>query len=95
LTDPPKIIEQPKSTTIIEGQTLNLTCAVYGKPRPFITWIKDGQVVQANYSERYIVSGISREDGGQYQCVAENAVGKATSTLKAFVDVHCELFFII
>lgn len=87
--DPPKITEQPKSTTIIEGQTLNLTCAAYGKPRPLITWFKDGKFVQENYTERYVVGNIERKDAGKYQCVAENEVGKKTSAV-ATVDVQCE-----
>ncbi|XP_031564782.1 fibroblast growth factor receptor 2-like isoform X2 [Actinia tenebrosa] len=87
VTDPPKITQPPKSTTIIEGKTLNLTCAANGKPRPVITWLKDSQVVQENYTEQYVIRSTERKDDGKYYCVAENEVGKVTSGI-ATVDVQ-------
>ena len=62
---------------------LFLNCSADGKPKPNITWTKDGTVVTMPLN---ITGG---EDGGNYSCSADNGVGKPL-TKDVFVDVQCE-----
>ena len=42
--EPPSFIETPKSVTkVSEGQTVVLTCQVFGAPKPTITWKKENE----------------------------------------------------
>ena len=82
---------------------LTLTCTATARPRPNITWYKDG----AELMESDQVSITSKEDGervlestltvtspfldgiGNYTCMAENVVDTANNT--AEVHILCEL----
>lgn len=38
---PPEIRTPPVDVQAVDGQQVNLTCQVFGAPKPRITWIKD------------------------------------------------------
>lgn len=38
---PPEIRVPPSDVQAVDGQQVNLTCRVFGAPKPRITWIKD------------------------------------------------------
>ena len=90
-------------TNVTFPADLTLTCTATARPRPNITWYKDG----AELMEGGQVSITSKEEGervlestltvtspfldgiGSYTCTAENVVDTASST--AEVTVYCEL----
>lgn len=87
---PPKIImlEKEKNKTVIENQSVTLSCPATGKPEPDISWFKDGQAVHVNNIETLIPSGelngnelkilrIKESDSGRYTCEADNVAGSA------------------
>lgn len=41
----PQFIAAPRSTFVVEGQTITLDCAANGNPPPKITWLKDGATI--------------------------------------------------
>jgi neuronal cell adhesion molecule len=42
--EPPSFIETPQPVAkVAEGQTIVLTCQVFGAPKPTITWKKDNE----------------------------------------------------
>ncbi|XP_066428960.1 sialoadhesin [Eleutherodactylus coqui] len=74
-----KMLVHPSGRNLKEGDTVSLTCQV-NSSHPSVTgytWYKDGQQVS---KERIItIHSLSRNDKGEYQCVAENSLGRASS----------------
>ncbi|KAG8199382.1 hypothetical protein JTE90_000252 [Oedothorax gibbosus] len=70
------------------GATVSLKCSASGNPLPQVTWLVDGYPIPEAYHVRvgdyvsdertvnsYVnVSSVTVEDGGTYQCVAQNGV---------------------
>ncbi|XP_041859024.1 neural cell adhesion molecule L1.2 isoform X2 [Melanotaenia boesemani] len=76
----------------LKGQTLELECIVQGLPTPKVIWVKkDGELsasrtVKDMFNRRLRFNDISENDGGEYQCIAENTQGKATHTYVLTVE---------
>ncbi|XP_037697830.1 cell adhesion molecule-related/down-regulated by oncogenes [Choloepus didactylus] len=71
--------------TVSLGATVHFTCEVHGNPAPIRTWFHNAQPVQP--SPRHLTSGnglkitgVTMEDSGLYQCVADNGIGFMQST---------------
>ncbi|KAK6619885.1 hypothetical protein RUM44_006285 [Polyplax serrata] len=91
-----KFIEQ----TMQPGPSVSLKCSASGNPTPQISWLLDGFPLQ--HSDRLIigqyvtvfgdvvshvnVSSVKAEDGGEYECVAENKAGKSSHS--AWLNVY-------
>lgn len=79
---------EPKTKAVEIDHTALLVCDARGNPDPNITWFKDNRPVDLT-NPRYTVlrsgslqiSTSTEEDGGKYECVAENNVGTAFSNL--------------
>lgn len=63
------------------GGIVKLPCKAEGNPPPEISWLKDGNRINANVSHELqsdgtlVLSPITVESSGFYQCVAENVIG--------------------
>ncbi|XP_063960198.1 roundabout homolog 1-like [Lytechinus pictus] len=87
----PTITEQPKSLIVIRGDPASFNCKAEGRPEPTISWLKNGQPLVIRDSRHNILDSGSLfflqvvgnrqggQDGGVYQCVAENSLGTAYS----------------
>ncbi|XP_044114098.1 cell adhesion molecule-related/down-regulated by oncogenes [Neovison vison] len=71
--------------TVSLGSTVQFTCEVHGNPAPNRTWFHNAQPVRP--SPRHLtagnglrISGVTLEDSGLYQCVADNGIGFIQST---------------
>ncbi|XP_060259984.1 cell adhesion molecule-related/down-regulated by oncogenes isoform X2 [Ovis aries] len=71
--------------TVSLGATVQFTCEVHGNPAPNRTWFHNAQPVRP--SPRHLtvgnglkISGVTMEDSGLYQCVADNGIGFTQST---------------
>ncbi|XP_047561044.1 hemicentin-1 isoform X2 [Lutra lutra] len=83
---PPSIIGNhgiPENTSVVEKNSVSLTCEASGIPLPSITWLKDGWPVSLSSSVRILSGGRTLrlmqtrvEDAGQYTCVVRNAAGE-------------------
>ncbi|GFN88243.1 opioid-binding protein/cell adhesion molecule [Plakobranchus ocellatus] len=81
---PPSISSPPKDTHIDvrEFERVTLTCNASGTPEPSIRWYrqpsKEGKQKTSqrvgDKGEILIIHNVTRDCGGQYQCVADNAV---------------------
>ena len=82
----------PEAKTIIDGNSLNLTCNVSGKPEASIKWTMVDSFEVLSTDSRLTVN-VSRQSAEknviQYQCTASNGVG-TPATATASVTVHCE-----
>ncbi|XP_047376655.1 hemicentin-1 isoform X2 [Sciurus carolinensis] len=83
---PPSIIGShgtPENISVVEKNSVSLTCEASGIPLPSITWLKDGWPVSLGSSVRILSGGRTLrlmqtrlEDAGQYTCVVRNAAGE-------------------
>ncbi|XP_069421535.1 cell adhesion molecule-related/down-regulated by oncogenes isoform X2 [Ovis canadensis] len=71
--------------TVSLGATVQFTCEVHGNPAPNRTWFHNAQPVRP--SPRHLtvgnglkINGVTMEDSGLYQCVADNGIGFTQST---------------
>ncbi|XP_009957822.1 PREDICTED: protein CEPU-1-like [Leptosomus discolor] len=72
----PKIIEISSDISINEGGNVSLTCIATGRPDPTITWrhISPKAVGFISEDEYLEITGITREQSGEYECSASNDV---------------------
>ena len=75
------------------------SCNATGNSEPTISWTKDGSPISTSGDSRIsfgpdnkklTITNVSREDRGQYQCVATNSVGNETTSEAATLDVQCK-----
>ncbi|XP_073449846.1 neuronal growth regulator 1 isoform X3 [Aquarana catesbeiana] len=73
----PKIYDISPSMIVNEGTNVSLTCLASGKPDPSISWrhISPSGKAKPFGSGQYLdIYGITRDQAGDYECLAENAV---------------------
>ncbi|XP_065711581.1 protein CEPU-1 isoform X1 [Patagioenas fasciata] len=72
----PKITEISPDISINEGGNVSLTCIATGRPDPTITWrhISPKAVGFISEDEYLEITGITREQSGEYECSASNDV---------------------
>ncbi|KAM3915384.1 hemicentin-1 [Leptodactylus fuscus] len=92
---PPRIIGSLyENVTIVEDNSISLTCQVTGFPLPLISWLKEGIVLKPS-KQLFIVPGsrilqihqTKLEDAGEYVCVAKNEAGESKKTFSLNVYV--------
>ncbi|XP_030188083.1 cell adhesion molecule-related/down-regulated by oncogenes [Lynx canadensis] len=71
--------------TVSLGATVQFTCEIHGNPTPNRTWFHNAQPVHPSprhltVGNRLKISGVTMEDSGLYQCVADNGIGFIQST---------------
>ncbi|PSN54959.1 Fasciclin-2 [Blattella germanica] len=91
---PPKIAKMNTDLRIIEGETETLLCSALGKPMPRFSWIKVSTRADLSKEDRFSVDantgaltirGITKDDHGDYKCVAQNPAGKDEQIVKVTV----------
>ena len=94
-TQLPDIVEHPVNQIAFIGSNVTLNCTATGRPKPTITWMKDSDsyALQSNPRAKVIpvsdnqetiyhqllITGVKKEDVGEYQCAAQNSAGEKTS----------------
>jgi len=81
----PDIEETPTDLATVNGQSIELTCKVFGSPKPEVKWIRDGLELTGG---RYTVADIGNlhirdvtfTDAGVYSCHAQNNLGVANAS---------------
>ncbi|XP_075420230.1 cell adhesion molecule-related/down-regulated by oncogenes isoform X2 [Tenrec ecaudatus] len=71
--------------TVSLGTTVHFTCDVHGNPAPNCTWVHNARPVHPSprhqtAGNKLQISGVTSEDSGLYQCIADNGVGFTQST---------------
>ncbi|XP_048683331.2 neurotrimin isoform X2 [Caretta caretta] len=72
----PKIVEISSDISVNEGGNISLTCIATGRPDPTITWrhISPKAVGFVSEDEYLEITGITKEQSGEYECSASNDV---------------------
>ena len=78
------------STTLHIGSSANLTCMANGDPSPQYRWYKSGRLITdngalTNGNQTLLLTKVTLNDDGIYQCEAYNVEGSDTSTTKLIV----------
>ena len=95
-TDQPEITVQPQNKTLTERENMTLSCNATGNPAPSISWTKDGSAVNSPRislsldNKQLTITNVSRDDSGDYRCVANNSIGAAVASNDATLDVQCK-----
>lgn len=76
------------SSPVPEGYDVTLECNATGNPVPSIGWIMESTGIVVSINSILIVSNISRNASGVYQCIAMNSIGNDTKNCR--VDVYCK-----
>ncbi|KAM9113946.1 cell adhesion molecule-related/down-regulated by oncogenes isoform 1-T3 [Pangshura tecta] len=71
--------------TVAVGATIHFSCDIHGNPAPNLTWFHNAAPIHLSprhlvTGNRLRISGITKEDSGLYQCVANNGIGFMQST---------------
>ncbi|VDK61532.1 unnamed protein product [Gongylonema pulchrum] len=78
-----------KGLRLTEGTDAILQCSIVGNPKPKITWLKNGKIVDVLNSKGITVifkgslalikiSSVLPEDSGEYTLLAENSYGRVS-----------------
>ncbi|XP_032380766.1 hemicentin-1 isoform X2 [Etheostoma spectabile] len=93
---PPNIAGEstPQDMSVLQNRQVTMECKSDAVPPPTLTWLKDGQPLQASARVRILSSGrflqinmAELSDKAQYTCVASNIAGKTTRQFNLAVNV--------
>lgn len=89
----PQFVKRLQDVEVTDGQEVMLFCVVSGQPMPSITWYHNGKNIAKN--EEYVftydrltghiylvILDCLSDDEGEFQCVATNVAGQATTQCK-------------
>lgn len=88
---PPTFEKMNSSVTVVETETAAVLCKAGGKPLPTYSWIKASTREDLATADRFSVEkntgvltirDVSKDDDGEYKCVATNAAGKTERFVK-------------
>ncbi|XP_060832703.1 peroxidasin homolog [Bombus pascuorum] len=97
----PRIMNGPQDVEVRLGGTISFTCEVIGDPIPEIKWMRDSNEVSAD-GNRYVIeddgtlviSDVTEQDTGEYECMAKSEMGFTKSRkARAVVTVSPSLRF--
>jgi hypothetical protein len=80
---PPSVRPRPKEALITakEGESVKLTCDATGNPVPTITWKHAGRHYDSYEENSYVINNAQKNDSGEYECIADNSIGDAATTV--------------
>lgn len=92
----PTFVKRLSPIRVMDGESVNMTCVVHGKPIPKVEWfhdnklIKEGkQITVCQDSEgicNLAINEVFPEDAGEYTCQAINQVGEAICSTSLIID---------
>lgn len=75
----PRIVSQPQSLTVTEGEAASFTVVAEGEPPLSYQWRKDGGNISGATSATYSIAAAQESDEGSYDVVVSNGFGSVTS----------------
>lgn len=88
IAEEPTVYVIPRELNVKEGSPALFTCNATGSPRPNVTWTNmfSGEVYTG---DRLFMNSVSRNDSGDYQCVASNGIPRLAKDT-AYLNVYCK-----
>lgn len=97
---PPYFINALEPIKVMDGEKARFCALVAGSPKPEVSWLHDGKLVKENpdfhltYNQQTGSVGLEilevfPQDGGLYECVANNVYGTASVTARLTVEGMC------
>uniref|UniRef100_A0A8B9LVY7 Cell adhesion associated, oncogene regulated n=1 Tax=Accipiter nisus TaxID=211598 RepID=A0A8B9LVY7_9AVES len=85
ILEPASISKGLQDETVAAGATVHFWCDVHGSPAPTLAWLHNAAPLRLSprhlpKGNRLRIRGVTQDDSGLYQCVANNGVGFAQST---------------
>ena len=80
---PPHLNPELKNLSVPLNSTFETYCFKRGDPPPSVNWTKDGKALGNNNT--LVIKRVTFDDGGFYECAAENLVGKVN--ISFWIDV--------
>lgn len=98
----PSFVKRLSPVRVMDGESVDLTCIIKGKPTPKIQWfhdkksIKEGKEITILQDSEGVcslaISEVFPEDAGEYTCQAVNPAGETVCTTSVVVDGTFSLF---
>lgn len=93
-TEPLKVVVSPRKVKGSVGSKVSLSCSVSGSDEYELSWYRNGEIIYPGNNVRFtglnrenlIMEGMSKSDGGAYQCFAR----KGKMSAQDFVQVILE-----
>lgn len=93
-SEPLKAVVSPRKVKGSVGSKVSLSCSVSGSDEYELSWYRNGEIIYPGNSVRFtglnrenlIMEGMSKSDGGAYQCFAR----KGKMSAQDFVQVILE-----
>ena len=80
---PPHLNPELKNLSVPLNSTFETDCFKRGDPLISVNWTKDGKALPSNNT--LVIKRVTFDDGGFYECAAENQVGKVN--ISFWIDV--------
>ena len=80
---PPHLNPELKNLSVPLSSTLEIDCFIRGALPVFVNWTKNGKALHSN--NILVIKHVTFDDGGFYECAAENQVGKVN--ISFWIDV--------
>ena len=80
---PPHLNPELKNLSVPLNSTFETDCFKRGDPLISVNWTKDGKALPSNNT--LVIKRVTFDDGGLYECAAENQVGKVN--ISFWIDV--------
>uniref|UniRef100_A0A8C2Y7N1 Cell adhesion associated, onco regulated n=1 Tax=Coturnix japonica TaxID=93934 RepID=A0A8C2Y7N1_COTJA len=82
--EPASISQGLQDETVAVGTTVSLQCAAHGTPSPSLSWLHNAAPLHPSPRHFLLggslqIHGVTMQDAGVYQCMADNGVGFAQS----------------
>ncbi|XP_065166394.1 neuroglian isoform X2 [Atheta coriaria] len=89
----PEITEAPHDQEAVDGRGINMTCKVFGAPKPEVKWVHNGKELTGGRFKvlengDLNIDTIQFDDSGEYTCYAENKFGRANASCSFNVKSH-------
>jgi hypothetical protein len=77
----PTILAQPQSASVNPGESVTFSADATGTPVPTFQWRKGGVAIEGATGASYTIASAAAGDAGDYDVVATNSAGSATSNV--------------
>ncbi|XP_053389061.1 uncharacterized protein LOC128552082 [Mercenaria mercenaria] len=78
--EPPRFLTQLFNQTVLNGTSVLLHCYAYAFPEPRYWWLKNGEILDGQYTNKLYIPSVYMEDATvKYNCIAGNIVANVTS----------------